>query len=223
MQKQYGLSHDSATAGGLLSRIRSMLRSHHAEILEALLAAVDAKDAYTRTHSIRVAGFADAVARRMGVSGSQRRILRTASLLHDIGKIGIPDRILNKPGRLTADEFNVIKTHPQLAVEILQPFRALRDHRRIILHHHERFDGAGYPAGLHGHAIPMGSRILAVLDAIDTMISERNYKPAMSVAEARAEVVAQSGKQFDPQVALTAVEWMDAEMMHLDARHTIPA
>ena len=176
----------------------------------ALLAAVDAKDPYTRTHSMTVSDYADAIAGRMDLGASARRVLQASSLLHDIGKIGIPDRILNKPGPLSSDEFEIMKQHPQIAVDILHPMRTLGDHRRIILNHHERYDGAGYPDGTRGEDIPIGSRILAVADAIDTMLSRRAYKSPIPAKRVRAELVAQAGIQFDPAVVSVAVRWLDA-------------
>ena len=194
---------------GWLGRIRRLLRGAHVESMHALLAAVDAKDSYTRSHSVNVAAYADAVARRMDLSAPDRRTLQAASLLHDIGKIGIPDCILNKPGKLTEEEFKVMRRHPQIAVDILEPFRALRDHRKIILHHHERYDGTGYPTGCRGEDIPLGSRILAAVDAVDTMLSRRTYKAPMATAAVRKELAAQAGIQFDPAVVSVTIGWMD--------------
>lgn len=194
---------------GWLGRIRRWLRGGHVESMQALLAAVDAKDSYTRAHSINVAAYADAVARRMNLSIPDRRTLQAAALLHDIGKIGIPDRILNKPGKLTDEEFAIMRGHPQMGVDILEPFRGLRDPRRIILHHHERYDGRGYPTGCRGEDIPLGSRILAAVDAVDTMLSRRTYKAPMSKAEVRSELASQAGVQFDPAVASVTIGWLD--------------
>ena len=202
---------NSADRGVLawFGRICRLLRGTHVESMQALLAAVDAKDSYTRTHSMNVAAYADALARRMDMSAQDRRTLQAASLLHDIGKIGIPDRILNKPGKLTEEEFNVMRRHPQMGVDILKPFSGLRDHRRIILHHHERYDGGGYPTGCRGEDIPLGSRILAAADAVDTMLSRRTYKEPMTTADVRRELVSQAGIQFDPAVVSVTIGWMD--------------
>jgi len=189
--------------------IRSLLRSTRLDSTHALLAAVDAKDSYTRRHSMTVSAYADAIAGRMGMRASARRVLRTSALLHDIGKIGTPDRILNKPGALSPVEFEIMKRHPRMAVEILRPMRCLNDQRRIILHHHERYDGRGYPGSLRGEDIPTGSRILAVADAIDAMLSRRPYKNPMSTEQVRAELVAQAGIQFDPAVVSVAIGWLD--------------
>lgn len=208
IQKDRTASSDRG-AGGWLGRIRRLLRGGHVESMQALLAAVDAKDPYTRTHSIKVAAYADAVAQRMNVSMPDRRTLKVASLLHDIGKIGVPDRILNKPAKLTDEEFAIMRRHPQMSVDILEPFRGMRDPRRIILHHHERYDGAGYPTGCRGEDIPLGSRILAVADAVDTMLSGRTYKAPLSKGDVRRELSSEAGLQFDPAVASVAIAWMD--------------
>jgi len=192
-----------------LGRLRRFLGAPHFESMHALLAAVDAKDSYTRIHSLNVAAYADVLATRIGLDLSQRHTLQIASLLHDIGKIGVPDQILNKPGRLTDGEFAVMRRHPQIAVDILRPFKAMRVPRRIILHHHERYDGGGYPSGCSGEAIPLGARILAAADAVDTMLSRRSYKKPMAKAAVRAEMVSQAGLQFDPAVVSVTIGWID--------------
>jgi putative nucleotidyltransferase with HDIG domain len=194
---------------GWFQWLRRLIRGPHVESMHALLAAVDAKDSYTRSHSMNVASYADAVARRMDLGLSERRTLQASALLHDIGKIGIPDHILNKPGKLTEDEFAVMRRHPQMGVDILKPFASLKDHRRIILHNHERYDGRGYPTGCKGEEIPLGSRILAAVDAVDTMLSRRTYKEPMAQADVRNELAAQAGIQFDPSVVSVTIGWLD--------------
>lgn len=208
-QKHFRASEHQARLSGWVHWLRRLLGGVHAESMHALLAAVDAKDSYTRNHSVNVAVYADAIAGRMGLGLSQRGTLQTASLLHDVGKIGVPDRILNKPDKLSEDEFKIMRQHPQMGVDILKPFAGLRNARRIILHHHERFDGSGYPAGCRGDDSPLGSRILAVADAVDTMLSARPYKRPLSKNQVRDELVGQAGIQFDPQVAAVAIGWMD--------------
>lgn len=194
---------------GWARHIGKHARTTHTESLQALLAAVDAKDPYTRSHSLRVAAYADAVAKRMDRSVEDRRTLQAAALLHDVGKIGVPDRILTKPGRLTSDEFDMMRRHPQIALDILAPMKFLAQHRPLILHHHERYDGTGYPDRLVGEHIPLGARILSVVDAIDTMLSPRSYKSAFTLDDVRAELIAGSGKQFDPRVVGVALDWLD--------------
>ena len=181
------------------------------ESTRAMVAAVDARDPYTRVHSVSVAAYAVAIGRRMGLSAAAVESLHKAALLHDVGKIGVPDAILTKPGPLTADEFNTVKRHPEIAVEILGHLSVLADQLPLILHHHERFDGRGYPSGLVGEGIPLGARILAVADALDTMLSQRSYKPAYHVDQVRAELIACSGRQFDPAVIQAALALLDEQ------------
>lgn len=182
--------------------------------IRALVAAVEAKDPYTRTHSHTVADYCDVFAERMGVATSARRTLHVAALLHDVGKIAVPDAILSKPSRLTTGEFEVMKRHPQTAIEILGHIRSLQDVKPIILHHHERFDGTGYPCGLRGNDIPLGSRILAVADAIDTMLSPRVYKEPFPLVRVRRELKINAGRQFDPSITNMALRWLDESPRH---------
>ena len=135
--------------------------------------------------------------------------IRTAAILHDVGKIGIPDSILTKPGRLTEEEFEIIKQHPQIAMGILGHVSFLEAELPMILHHHERYDGTGYPAGLVGTDIPLGARVIAVADAVEVMLARRSYKNPYDVARVRAELREQAGKQFDPTVAAATIEWMN--------------
>lgn len=197
------------SSGESLERIREQLRSTDAESTKALIAAVDARDSYTREHSLSVAVYAERIARRLGWSDAPVASLRQAALLHDVGKIGVPDAILTKPGPLTAEEFEAIKRHPQIALDILGHLSFLGEELAFILHHHERYDGGGYPAGLSGSRIPMGARILAVADSLDTMFSPRTYKPAYSADHVRAELIAESGRQFDPQAVRVTLAWLD--------------
>ncbi len=201
------LHFDRLATDTLAPHVRS--RSTDVESTRAMVAAVDARDPYTRSHSVSVAVHAVAIARRMGLSPAEVESLRKAALLHDVGKIGVPDAILTKPGPLTPEEFNTVKRHPEIAIEILGHLSVLADQLPAILHHHERFDGRGYPAGLKGEAIPLGARILAVADALDTMLSQRTYKPAYNVDQVRAELIAGSGRQFDPTVARAALALLD--------------
>ncbi len=191
-----------------VERLHRHLRTTYLESTQALVAAVEAKDPYTRAHSLTVAGYAETIARRMGLPVRMLENLRAAALLHDVGKIGVPDAILTKPGPLTNEEFNVIKRHPETALEILSHVSFLTDERPLILHHHERYDGKGYPTGLAGRFIPKGARILAVADALDTMFSARTYKQPYSIGQVRAELQAGAGRQFDPAVIDVALEWL---------------
>ncbi len=191
-----------------VERLHRHLRSTYVESTIALVAAVEAKYPCTRAHSLTVAGYSETIARRMRLPVRMVENLRAAALLHDVGKIGVPDAILTKPGPLTNEEFNVIKRHPETALEILSHVSFLTDERPLILHHHERYDGKGYPTGLVGRFIPIGARILAVADALDTMFSARTYKQPYSIGQVRAELQAGAGRQFDPAVIDVALEWL---------------
>ncbi len=195
---------------GWVDRLRGHVRNIHVESLQSLLAAVDAKDHYTRRHSMTVAAYSEAIGRRMKLPSSTIRTLRVAALLHDVGKIGVPDSILNKPGPLDADELRMMRRHPQIGIDILRPMRFLTNHRPIILYHHERYDGHGYPGGLYGEQIPIGARVLAVADAIDTMLSPRVYKAPFTPDEVRLEMIRSSGRHFDPHIVGIALDWMDS-------------
>ncbi len=181
----------------------------YCESTAALVAAVDARDPYTRTHSQSVADFAEAIGKRMRLGEGALQTLRSAALLHDVGKIGVPDSILSKPGPLTDEEFEIIKRHPQTAIDILKEVKGLSEEKPIILHHHEKYDGTGYPAGLKGDQIPLGARILCVADALDTMLSPRSYKEPYSLDRARQELEDRSGWQFDPGVIVETLRLLE--------------
>lgn len=166
--------------------------------LETLITVINAKDKYTRGHSERVAELVMALAREIGLSEEETRVLGYAGFLHDIGKIEIDRRVLNKEGPLTDEEWNTIKQHPLYGATIVEPLPRLKDLVPVIRHHHERFDGRGYPDGLKGFAIPLGARIMALADSYDAMRSNRPYRQAMTVEEALAEVKRCAGTQFDP-------------------------
>lgn len=166
----------------------------------ALAAAIDAKDAYTRGHSERVAGYAVAIAAAMQLPQKDKTSIETAALLHDIGKIGIPDRILGKVETLTEKEFMVIKMHPYTGGQIIQPIEMLTDVMPLVVAHHERFDGTGYLKGAKGKEIPLGSRIISVADAFEAMTSERPHRSALDVKKATEELQEKAGTQFDPEV-----------------------
>ena len=194
--------------------IRQHLRYSYLETTRALVAAIEARDPYTKDHSVIVSHYAEIIAKRMKLQGSLCRTIRAAALLHDVGKIGIPDAILTKPGPLTDDEFEIIKRHPQTGLDILEHVSFLAEERPLILHHHERFDGRGYPAGLKGEEIPIGARVLAVADAIDAMLSPRTYKPAFSTDRVLDELRKGAGSQFDPRVTEKALQWLEHKPAH---------
>lgn len=169
------------------------------ETIQGLALAIETKDAYTHGHSENVTRLAVAAAREMGLDDAFCQTLRQAGLLHDIGKIGISSSILNKPGRLTPEEYDIIKGHPAMGKRILEPISFLRDVVPIVYHHHERFDGKGYPEGLAGDEIPLASRVMAVADTYDAMTSDRAYRKGLSHEVAVAELERCAGTQFDPE------------------------
>jgi HD-GYP domain-containing protein (c-di-GMP phosphodiesterase class II) len=166
--------------------------------LEALTSAIDAKDQYTLGHSERVAHLTWMLARAVGLDEHEASRMRVAGLVHDVGKIGVPEHVLTKPGRLNEDEFAWIRRHPEIGYKILKDIPQLSDILPGVLHHHERWDGQGYPGGLAGEEIPLVARIIALADAFDAMSSTRTYRAAMSRTEVITEVLRQTGKQFDP-------------------------
>jgi diguanylate cyclase (GGDEF)-like protein/putative nucleotidyltransferase with HDIG domain len=169
-------------------------------IVNALAVTVDAKSQYTHHHSKKVTEYALALGKVLNLKPLEMDKLETCALLHDIGKIGISEEILNKPGKLTAEEWKVIKVHPQLGAAIIGRFPHLAPCIAGVLHHHERYDGSGYPRGLKGDSIPLEARILAVADAFAAMTSERSYSPTLSYEDALAELKREAGKQFDPHL-----------------------
>ncbi|HET8539000.1 MAG TPA: HD domain-containing phosphohydrolase [Anaeromyxobacter sp.] len=168
------------------------------ETMEAFALAVEAKDPYTHGHSRRVAILAERLTAEMGLSDKDREMVRIAGILHDVGKIGTPEVVLAKPGRLLSEEYETFKKHSALGHRIVSAVKELDGVGKAILHHHERFDGAGYPAGLDGHDIPVLSRILAVCDTYDAMTSDRPYRASLGHRAAIDELVRCSGTQFDP-------------------------
>jgi HD-GYP domain-containing protein (c-di-GMP phosphodiesterase class II) len=169
-------------------------------VVRALTSAIDAKDKYTSGHSERVARIAVRLAEELGLSHNQRGDLYLMGLLHDIGKIGIQDSILKKPGKLKPDEFKRVQDHVQIGVTILQDLKKLSHLLPGVAHHHERMDGKGYPDGLTGHDIPLAARILAVADAFDAMSSSRPYRERLAPAEIEAIFRKGAGSQWDPQI-----------------------
>jgi HD-GYP domain-containing protein (c-di-GMP phosphodiesterase class II) len=176
---------------------------------EALSAALEAKDSYTAEHSRSVTENAVALGRGFGMDEEQVRMLRYAAAFHDIGKLAISREILNKPGPLTSEERRMIEEHTAVGERILAPIEFLAPIRPMVRHAHERWDGDGYPDGLSGDEIPLGARILFVCDAYDAMTTDRAYRPAMSEDEARAELRACAGTQFDPEVVAGLFQALD--------------
>jgi putative nucleotidyltransferase with HDIG domain len=177
--------------------------------LEALGDALDLKDAETEGHSKRVTAFTIAVARVMGIPDEQIRIIARGAFLHDIGKMAIPDAILRKPGKLTPDEVVIMREHCYHGYQMLKKIPFLGEAADIVYSHQEKFDGTGYPRGLKGEEIPLGSRIFAVADTLDAITSNRPYRPAQSVAAAKTEIQKFSGRQFDPEVVQVFISMPD--------------
>ena len=167
------------------------------DTVESLTAAIDAKDPYTKGHSSRVADYAVAIANKLGYGADLQDKVRCLALLHDAGKIGVKEEILNKPLRLTKNEFAIIKRHPVVGGEIVKNIKMLPGGEKVIRHHHERFDGSGYPDGLVGQQIPEIARIITVVDSFDAMTSDRPYRRALTDTEAFEELRSCSGSQFD--------------------------
>lgn len=172
------------------------------EVVGALIETVEAKDPYTRGHSERVQSIAVDVARELGLEGDALESVSWAALLHDVGKVGVPDAVLCKPAALTDDEYTFIKMHAERGCEILSHIKRLHHVIPAVRHHHERFDGHGYPAGIAGSAIPLASRVIAVADTYDAMTSSRAYRPGKPHEAAVAEVRRVAGTQLDPEVVV---------------------
>ncbi len=190
----------------------------HLELLRALTAAVDAKDPYTRGHSARVAELAKLIANRMRLSGKQKEIIEYAAILHDVGKIGITDAILGKPGRLSPDEYRVVKEHPLIGYRIVKDVDFLRHVAEVILAHHERCNGRGYPHGKRKEEIPLEARIVAVADVFDALTSERPYRRAYTVDEALSIMENEEEGHFDPEVLAVLKDIMRNGEWRYDAR-----
>ncbi len=173
---------------------------------------LDLRDLNTGVHSTRLAEWALHVARDLGLQENLLGDIETAALLHDIGKIGVPDSILNKPAKLTDHEYDVMKKHPEYGWAVLKQVPGMERASLIVLHHHEGFDGKGYPAGLRGSEIPMGSRIVSVIDAFDAMVSCRPYRNGLPFEEAERRLLQAAGTQFDPAVVQSFLPLARAEM-----------
>jgi putative nucleotidyltransferase with HDIG domain len=171
--------------------------------LAALGDALDLKDRETEGHSKRVTAFTMAIARAMGLSSDQVRVIARGAFLHDIGKMAVPDAILNKPGKLDPDEIEIMREHPYRGYQIVKRIPFLSEAAEIVYSHQEKYDGTGYPRGLKGDEIPLGARIFSVADTLDAMTSDRPYRAAQPMSAAREEIERWSGRQFDPHVVET--------------------
>ncbi|MFF0010091.1 HD-GYP domain-containing protein [Streptomyces sp. NPDC005374] len=180
-------------------------RAAHQATIRALVQAVDIKDEYTRGHSERVGQASMMIARELGMDDARIEVLRFAGILHDVGKLGVPTRLLRKDGPLTPEERRVIELHPEYGHEMVRGISFLGEARAAVLHHHERLDGSGYPYGLTGGRIPESARVVAVADAFDAMTSTRSYRRARPVAAALEELERCAGSQFDPRMVTALV------------------
>ncbi|MGH2352790.1 MAG: HD-GYP domain-containing protein, partial [Chloroflexota bacterium] len=170
------------------------------DIVESLVTSVEAKDPYTSGHSKRVCRYSLLIAEALGVTGRELEEIGIGAALHDVGKLGIPEQVLSKPAKLDPAEWELMKSHPKTGAKIIDSFNQSTTVLHIIFHHHERYDGRGYPAGLQGDAIPFPARIVAVADALDAMTSQRSYQANRTILDALQEVRRNTGAQFDPQV-----------------------
>jgi len=195
--------------------VNDRLRGDLQRVVRALSGALGTKDAYTEGHLQRVTGYAMEVGRRLGIEGRQLELLQIASTLHDVGKIGIAENILSKPGPLDEQQWEAMRKHPEIGARLLSSLDGLQDAAPLVLHHQERWDGKtrgefpGYPAGLRGREIPLGARIIAVVDCFDAMTTDRPYRRAYDEEQARRELLAERGRQFDPQVVDTFLAILD--------------
>ncbi len=176
------------------------------DLISCLISVEEAKDSYTAHHSERVKAYSELIARSLGLSESSIAMITHAAHLHDIGKMGISDNVLGKPSRLSDDEFEIIKQHPVIGAKILMQSNYTHELVQTVLHHHERFDGRGYPEGLKGEDIPIGARVIAIADSIDAMTSKRVYRDAMSLDYCRSEIEKNLGVMYDPAIGQVALE-----------------
>ena len=182
-------------------KFTEILEKTHIEMVMAFSEALDAKDQYTAGHSRRVMEYSVGIAQHMKLPENEIERVKKAALLHDIGKIGIPDIVLHKAAKLTEEEFAVIKSHTEIGATILKSIKSFKDFVPSVYHHHERYDGKGYPHGIKGEKIPLHARIIAVADTFDAMTSNRPYRKAFPLETALSEMERNKGVQLDPNIA----------------------
>ena len=170
------------------------------DLIDSLIRTIELRDIYTAGHSKRVSEISELICSEMNIAGMEREYIHMAAHLHDIGKMGIADGILLKPERLTDPEYILLQQHPVIGSSVFDKFKELRQMSSIIKHHHERFDGLGYPSGLKGNEIPLGAQIISIADTFDAMTTTRPYRPSLEVEEAAKEIVRNKGKQFNPKL-----------------------
>jgi|SRR5579884_1841849 len=195
----------------LAKHLDQQIRDATFSTLCALVQLLDLKDLTTGVHSSRLASWAITISKLLGLSAEETRQVEIAAVLHDLGKIGIPDEILKKPSRLTLEEQTIMRKHPEYGWAVIKNIPGYQRASLLILHHHEMWDGSGYPAGLKGESIPLGSRIVAVTDAFDAMTTDRCYRKGMPLEKALTILEKFAGSQFDPQVVAAFGEYIRAE------------
>jgi putative nucleotidyltransferase with HDIG domain len=188
------------------------VKNDHLELVTALANALDSRDTYTLHHSENVAKYAVEIAEKMKLNKDLCKVIHIGGLLHDIGKIGIPEYILSKPGKLSDDEYETIKTHPTIGYEMIKHISTFRENGvlDIVLYHHERYDGKGYPKGLKGNEIPLVARIVAVADTFDAMSSKRVYRDELDFEHALNDILKNKGTQFDPEIVDVFLSMFDS-------------
>jgi len=191
------------------AQLYEQIQESYFEIIKALAQAIEAKDPYTHGHSIRVMHYADLLAQKMNLPEKERENLKFAAVLHDIGKIGIGETVLNNRNKLSSDEYQQMKQHPVIGQNIIQPIELLKPIQLYIRHHHEWYNGNGYPDGLSGEKIPYSARILSIADAYDAMKSDRPYRHSLSEEKAIMELKKGSGTQFDPEIVQTFIQLVE--------------
>jgi len=189
-----------------ISRQKEIENNLLTETIESLVSAIEIKDAYTDGHGKRVMEFSENISIQMKLSHQEVENIKLAALLHDIGKIGIPTEVLNKPDKLTASEYDLVKTHPEKSKHVLSKIKNFSVITDLVYHHHEYYDGNGYPNGIKGDEIPLGAQIISVADAFDAMTSKRAYRDKISNEDAIAILIENSGKQFHPHVVKAALQ-----------------
>jgi HD-GYP domain-containing protein (c-di-GMP phosphodiesterase class II) len=182
------------------ARLYDDLRGSFVQTVISLANAIDVRDTYTKAHSRQIANWAAATARHLGCTPEEINEIFLGGLLHDIGKIGIPDAILQKPAKLNEEEWKIVHTHPTLGAELISPIKRLANVSPMIEYSHERFDGLGYPHGRKGEEIPLGARIISVVDSYSAMLDKRPYKEPYSIDKIIMELKQNSGKMYDPKV-----------------------
>ena len=205
------------SAGLRVKELEERLSSMQSSLVCAMNQLLDLKDLNTGFHSTRLAEWAMRVGEELGLEEGCLRDVEVAALLHDIGKIGIPDSILHKPARLTEDEYALMKKHPEYGWAVVRLFPGMSRASLYVLHHHENYDGTGYPGGLRAEEIPIGGRIVSVIDAFDAMVSSRPYRKGLPFEEAMRRLIIASGSQFDPTVLNSFVNIAQGEMISVFA------